>query len=171
MPLMPAPASHCAKVFLRVRNDDPPAPIDHLRLRCGRGRGHLLRTGSSGDHQPSRLQRIGLELATGLQCEGGEQLGCVVGAEGVAGQNPSKRSAKIWRGHAGTSQEPPPAVKLQPHGMATPRKIERASLIPTVPPTAHFAAARAGNRSPAWFCYQNKAAIPLDNNQYNLPAI
>src|SRR5690242_2787430 len=45
MPLMLAPASHCTRISFTSATRILLRPIDHLRLRCGHGRGHLLRTG------------------------------------------------------------------------------------------------------------------------------
>src|SRR5262250_91621 len=45
MPLMLPPASHCTTISFTSATRILLRPIDHLRLRCGHGRGHLLRTG------------------------------------------------------------------------------------------------------------------------------
>src|SRR5215467_14343591 len=45
MPLMLPPASHCTRISFTSATRILLRPIDHLRLRCGHGRGHLLRTG------------------------------------------------------------------------------------------------------------------------------
>src|SRR5947207_13882403 len=45
MPLMLPPASHCTRISCTSATRILLRPIDHLRLRCGHGRGHLLRTG------------------------------------------------------------------------------------------------------------------------------
>lgn len=45
MPLMLAPASNCTRISVTSATRILLRPIDHLRLRCGHGRGHLLRTG------------------------------------------------------------------------------------------------------------------------------
>src|SRR5689334_51156 len=44
MPLMLAPASHCTRISFTPATRILLRPTDHLRLRCGHGRGHLLRT-------------------------------------------------------------------------------------------------------------------------------
>src|SRR2546421_12840560 len=45
MPLMLPRASHWTRISLTSATTILLRPIDHLRLRCGYGRGHLLRTG------------------------------------------------------------------------------------------------------------------------------
>src|ERR1051326_3901483 len=45
MPLMLPPASHCTRISFTSATRILLRPIDHLRLRCGHGRGHLLQTG------------------------------------------------------------------------------------------------------------------------------
>src|SRR5436189_244415 len=45
MPLMLPPASHCIRISFTSATRILLRPIDHLRLRCGHGRGRPLRTG------------------------------------------------------------------------------------------------------------------------------
>src|SRR3954454_4151592 len=82
MLLMLAPASHCTRMSFTSATRILLRPIDHLRLRCGHGRGHLLRTGSwqivvnsclvNSDEQnrphPGKLRRTATAFDEETQC-------------------------------------------------------------------------------------------------------
>jgi hypothetical protein len=119
----------------------------------------------------SLLRQTSATLATGLQRERGQQLGCVVGAASVAGQHAIEALGKNMAWARWDITEPPTAVKLQAHSVATPGKIERASLKPTVLPSTQLATLGARNGPARGFGNEDQTSIALDNDQHDAPVL
>jgi hypothetical protein len=106
-----------------------------------------------------------------LQREALEQLGGGIGAAGERGQRAIEALGEDLARASWRIAEPASRVQQQAHPPTTPRQVERSSLIAAMPSSTQLTTPRTRHRRACRLRDENQAAILLDDDQHDLPAV
>jgi hypothetical protein len=84
-------------------------------------------------------------FSSGVQCERGEQFGCVVSPTRVPCQHTVEALGEDPAGAGRGVAEPAPAMDAHPHYLAAPGQIKRMTLVPAMLPPTQLATSRTRN--------------------------